>query len=295
MPDQQSFAQGPAADAPRFLPLAALLVGFAAYWFPFLPVIGACSVGSYANIARYIIMFLVGMAAGVLQWKKVSRYGVMGFMGAWGLDVALALQLPSVFHCSHQLLPFEGAMIFGVTALCSWLGYLGARFFASLFAPNFVARRAHWMACAMLALGALIAPISSQLLPFELRAREQGALATLQMLMRQQTAFQSSHSQTGYACQFADLAPELSNTGHSSEKGKNYEYAIEGGYTFRLWCAAAVPRDEYFLEAFPVCVPSCGNIAFCTNQTGRIKSLTRSANSKWGNACWANGVELALP
>lgn len=295
MLDQPSFAQGQAADAPGYLPLAALLVGFAAYWFPFFPVIGACSVGSYANMARCVIVFLLAMAGGFLPWQKVSRYGLMGVMGAWLLDVVLSLQLPAVFHCSHQLLPFEGAMLYGVAALCSWVGYSGARLFSRVLAPDFVARERPRLAYATLALGALIAPLTTVLLPFELRAHAQGALATLQMLSRQQAVFHSSNTQAGYACQFADLAPELSNTGHFSEKGKNYEYAIKGGYTFRLWCGSATPRDQYLLEAFPTCVPSCGNVAFCTSHTGRIKSVTRSANPNWDTACWTEGVELALP
>ena len=295
MLDRWSLGKDPVDGAPRFMPLAALLVGFAAYWFPFFPVIGACTAGSYANIARCLIVFLLGMAAGVLQWKKVSRYGVVGLMSGWVLDVALAVQLPTVFHCSHQLLPFEGLLVYGVTALCSWLGYQGARLFFSLVVPHLMAPHSHRLAYALLALGALIAPLSSQLLPFELRVREHSALATLQTLVHQQTAFQTSHAQTGYACDFADFAPELSNTGHSSERGKSYEYAIKDGYTYRLWCVSAVPRDQYLLEAFPTCVPSCGNVAFCTNQMGRIKSVTRTANPNWDNACWTDGVELALP
>ena len=293
--DRWTFAKDEVADAPRFAPLVALVVGFAAYWFPLLPVIGSCAVGSWANIARCTVLFLLGMAAGVLRWKKVSRYGVMGLMGGWVLDVVLSVQMPTVFHCSHQLLPFEGAVIYGVTALCAWFGYLGMRFVGSQLAPGFVGRNKRSLAYTMLALGALIAPVSPLLLPLELRAKEQAALTTLQMLMRQQTRYQALHAQTGYACQFGDLSSELSNTGHSSEKRKNYEYAIRGGYTYRLWCVGDAPRNAYFLEAFPTCVPSCGNIAFCTNESGLIKSVTRSANRKWDKDCWKDGVELTPP
>lgn len=295
MLDRWTLEKDEVADAPRFAPPAAFLVAFAAYWFPFVPVIGSCTVGSWANIARCMILLLVGMAAGVWQWKKVSRYGLMGLMGGWVVDVVLALQLPTVFHCSHQLLPFEAALIYGIAALCAWLGYLGTGLVRRRLAADFVAQHRDSLASAMLALGALIAPFTPLLLPMELRANERGALATLQMLMVKQTAFHASHAQTGYACEFADLAPALSNTGHSYDKSKNYEYAIKGGYTYRLWCVSGAPREQYLLEAAPTCVPSCGNVAFCTDQSGRIRSVNRSANQKWEKDCLKDGVELRLP
>lgn len=294
-----SSQESPLTRSP-WIPRAACLVGLAAYWFPFIHIVGSCGVGQYANVARYLIMFLLGMAGGVLLWKKVSSYGVMGFMGAWGIDVALSLSLPAIFHCSHQLLPFEGIMVYAMTFGLSWLGFFVGKLLARFLDTSL--RPGNWrtLAYGLICLGGVMASLSFTLLPLELRTKEKNALESVKRLVQGQHAFRASHPQTGFSCELSELSSAFSTTWPSSERNKNYEYAVKDGYTYRLWCSQDAPRVKYNLEAFPTCVPTCGNTGYCVNESGMIKSLSRdkiASGKDWSKLCWDSGatVDSALP
>lgn len=107
MLDLPTFPRSPLTKQSSQLLAVAFLIGLAAYWFRFINIIGSCSVGSYANAARALVLLLLGFTGGVLQSKRISIFGGMGVLCGWCADLLLSTYQPTIFHCSHQLLPFE--------------------------------------------------------------------------------------------------------------------------------------------------------------------------------------------
>jgi hypothetical protein len=276
----------------RMVLAAAFLIGLGAYWFPFINIIGSCSVGTYANASRVLVLLLLGLAGGLLQWKRIPIFGGVGTLSGWLADIFFSLNWPATFHCSHQLLPLEAIILYVFIALPSWLGFSIGKLLESSLKTRLLPSRQHSLAYALIALSSVIAFLSSNLLPLELRANERRAQETLGKLAWAQFSFQASHPETGFSCKLSELSKEFSTTWPTSNKsGMVYEDAYEGGYHYRLWCYQdATPRVNFAIEASPFCVPDCGNVTYCVNRTGNIHALPRSASKGRGRNCWDEGV-----
>jgi len=291
MSDLPTFSQPPLPKQSPLLLAAALLIGLAAYWLPFINIIGSCSVGTYANAARAIVFLLLGFASGVLQWKRISVFGGMGFLCGWLADLSLSIYKPSVFNCSHQLLPFEAVILYALIALPSWLGFSMGKLISRPLSSWLLPSRQRFLSYVLITLSGFIALLSSNLLALNLRANELHAQETVGKLAREQFSFQASHPDIGFSCNLSEISTALTTTWPTSNKnGKIYEDAYKGGYHYRLWCYQdATPRTNFAIEATPFCVPDCGNVSYCINRTGKIQALTRSDSKGWKESCWNEG------
>lgn len=291
MSDLPTFTQSPLTKPSSVLLVVAFLIGLAVYWFPFINIIGSCSIGTYANAARALVLLLLGFAGGVLQWKRISIFGGGGVLCGWLADLLLSMYKPTVFHCSHQLLPFEAIILYIFIAVPSWLGFTIGKLVARYLNAWLLPSRQRSLSYISITLSGFIALLSSNLLALNLRANELHALETVGKLAREQFSFQTTHPEIGFSCKLSELSKDFSTTWPTSNKsGKVYEDAYKGGYSYRLWCYQdATPRANFAIEAIPFCIPDCGNVSYCVNRTGKIQALMRSDHKAWGRNCWNEG------
>lgn len=291
MSDFPTFPQSPLTKQSSLLLAAAFLIGLAAYWFPFINIIGSCSVGTYANAAQALVLLLLGLAGGVLRWKRISVFGGMGVLCGWFADLLLSTYKPTIFHCSHQLLPFEAIILYIFIALPSWLGFTIGKLVARSLNAWLPPSRQRSLSYILIALSGFIALLSSNLLALNLRANELHALKTVGKLAREQFSFQANHPEIGFSCNLSEISTTFTTTWPTSNKsGKVFEDAYKGGYHYRLWCYQdTTPRTNFAIEAIPFCVPDCGNISYCVNRSGKIQALMRSDRQGWGKNCWYEG------
>ena len=273
-----------------WLPPAAAVLAAAAYWAPFLRVLGSCSVGQWAWLAELVTLFLLGLAAGLLHDKQVGRAALLGFGAAWMADVSLTVVWPRVFHCSHQLLPFEAVLVVGggafATALGGWTGRAITRWrFASRPVPA-----AADTAAALLGMAIVLVMSSTMLLPLQLRWQEARAAERITRMARAQFAHAASHPQSGFSCALQDLDASISHTDPYEVKGVRSQNIWSAGFRYRLSCVQPqAPRSDFLLEATPFCVPDCGNVAYCVDGSSVIRAISAEAAAR----CIEAGREIA--
>lgn len=282
-PVQPAVPSSPEAGPVRlpWLPPAAAVLGAAAYWAPFLRVLGRCSVGQWAALAELATLFVLGFAAGLLRDKAVGRAALLGFGLGWVADVSLSLQLPRTFHCSHQLLPFEAVLVVGGAALAVALGRgLGLGLTRWRFASRPVPAAAD-VAALLLGVAIVLVMVSTVLLPLQLRWQEARAATRITQMARAQFAYAASHPQAGFSCALQDLDASIGHTDPYQVGGVRSQNIWSGGFRYRLSCVQPQPpRSDFLLEATPFCVPDCGDTAYCVDGSGAIRAIGADAAAR---------------
>ncbi len=270
---------------------AAFLIAVAAYWLPFIDHIGVCSTGQYVNVARGVALGLLGFAGGIGPYRRIAPAGAIGLISAWIADVELSIYWPSIFSCSHQLLPFEAAIVMLFAFTASALGYLAGRLLSWLW-PRAFRNRLFW-AYALIIVASAVTLSTPILLPIELRANADRALRTVEALVSAQDAFRKSHPKIGYACHLSDISHELAASMPTVEaKRQGYEDDFSKGYRYRLWCNGRAPRASYVIEATPFCVPDCGTVYFCVDASGDVRAGDRPVPMDRVKGCWRGAAPV---
>lgn len=287
MPDESPPESSP---APLRIGLAAALLfalGLGAYWLPRLDHPGMCGVGRYAEFARAAVLLLLGLAGALSRPGRVFfGAGGAGFGCGWIVDVQLSVSQPATFTCSHQLLPFEAAIIAALIAVPTWLGSAIGTLAAGR--TGWSAARRRRVAGLPAALAGGIVLLTPHLFAPDLRAKERRALAQVEELAAAQFAYRAKHPDIGYACRLSDLSADFP-AGKSA--GKGHDDVWRGGYHYRLACdREAAPRNGFSLLASPYCVPDCGNEAYCVDGAGEIRALPRVKHADWARDCATAGI-----
>lgn len=272
--------------------VAAFLIGVAVYWLPYIDNIGVCSTGTYVNVARGIALALLGFAGGITPRRWIAMAGAAGFVAGWILDLAASIQWPDIFHCSHQLLPFEAALVYLFAAVTAMTGYVLGRLVGRI-AGHALRNRVFW-AYAFIIFASAVTLSTPNLLPIELRANAAGAFRTLSALAQAQESYRARHPKTGYSCRLADISHELSaSTPTDDAKREGYEDDFARGYRYRLWCLRGAPiRAGFVIEATPFCVPDCGSTYFCVDSSGAVRAASRPVPMDKRDGCWTGAATV---
>lgn len=264
--------------------ITALFLGAAAYWLPLLPHAGACGSGTYTVLVQALVLLCLGVVSACSDGKhKFFSYGGGGFAAGWLIHVQLSLSLPQVFSCSHQFLPFEAALL-ALLIIVTTLGgsFVGARF------------RKEWATTVIanaLAVASILTAITPWVMPWQVAVQEQHALQAIVDLGEAQLAYSRSHPTVGYACKFSEFSTiKTSLAGRSSRE----DHYWRDGYHYHLICYknSSSVIDQYALWVVPVCVPDCGNVAYCVNGSGEVRSISRSGKPRWWQQCWERGIVI---
>jgi type IV pilus assembly protein PilA len=122
------------------------------------------------------------------------------------------------------------------------------------------------------------------LLRARISANESAAVSSIRTVNTAERAYKSDHPQEGYTC---DLAAVLREYGNDPNLGSG-----QHGYMFTLQnCAAdnpGEPNAKYQITAFPEKFNQTGTRAFCSDESGLIRSDARGSPQ----ACLENGEPL---
>ena len=120
------------------------------------------------------------------------------------------------------------------------------------------------------------------LLRARIAANESSAVASVRTLLAGETAYSSSHPQTGFTCRFSDL----SDTGLIDSA---LARGLKNGYVFDLQgCHYGNGNTKFHVVAYPSSRQQSGSRAFCADESGVIK-FDRTGSPR---DCMANGSPL---
>ncbi|HZU21419.1 MAG TPA: prepilin-type N-terminal cleavage/methylation domain-containing protein [Terriglobales bacterium] len=126
-----------------------------------------------------------------------------------------------------------------------------------------------------------------------IQVHEASALATIDLIRKEQILYQSRYPSKGFACSLQALGPPPQGQPSSDTAAGVVDSVVasgsKDGYTFTIQDCVTQPNTQtivsYEVVAVPALVGSTGNNAFCSDESGPTK-VDHSGN---GQACVTSG------
>ena len=271
----------------KWYSLVAGIIGFTSYWsfFIYWAVTTKNDLGGmYWTIVPVIVLFSETILSIYDKKKKFFGPTGLGIILGWFIEVIVTLLNPDISPASHQLLPLEPIAFIFMIVPTSFIGSVFGRIISKFLVRRInlanSRRLINW-----LFVMAFILALSSPIMPPLVKAiKEYRAKAKIVEITRAQFRYYHDHPDEGFSCNISKLMGGPSDT-YNDQRG-TYEARYEFGYAYRLWCYPNTkPRNAFFLEVAPYCVGTCGDVLYCSDERGLVRSTPRKNERNWGRNC----------
>jgi hypothetical protein len=271
----------------KWYSLVAGIIGFTSYWsfFIYWAVTTKNGLGGiYYTIVPVNVLFSETILSIYDKKKKFFGPTGLGIILAWFIEVIFTSLNPDISPASHQLLPLEPIffifMIVPTSFIGSVFGRIISKFLVRRINPANSRRLINW-----LFVTAFILAIASPIMhPLVKAIKEYRAKAAIIEITHAQFSYYHDHPDEGFTCTLSKLMggkSDIKNNQHGT-----YEVQYKLGYAYRLWCYPNTkPRNAFFLEVSPYSVTTSGDIAYCSDESGLVRSAFRRDERNWTRHC----------
>ncbi len=271
----------------KWYSLVAGVIGFTSYWSFFI-YWAATTKNDLGGVYITLVIVIVLLSETILSIydKKIKFFGPtgLGIMLGWFIEVIFTGLNPDISPASHQLLPLEPIILIFMIVPTSFIGSV----FGKIISKFLVSRKnstnnrrwINWLFVTAFIL-ALASPIMH---PLEKAVKEYRAKAKIIEITHAQFRYYHDHPDEGFSCNISKLIGGKSYT-YNDQRG-TYEAQYKLGYAHRLWCYPNTkPRNAFFLEVSPYSVSTSGDVAYCSDESGLVRSISRKDERNWGRNC----------
>ena len=241
--------------------------------------------GSYPILVIVMVLFSETILS--IYDKKIKYFGPTGrgILLAWFSEVIFTAIFPHISPASHQLLPLEPVIFILVIVPTTVIGSMFGKIISNTFLGNQKPISNTWMLPWPFVIGLILALASPIVTPLEKGIKEYRARTKVIEITHAQFKYYHDNPDEGYTCDLSKLMGGKSYK-EKDQQGMAYEVQYEWGYAHRLWCHSDTqPRDTFYLSISPYSVTTSGDVAYCSDETGLVRSTPRRNESNWRRYC----------